>query len=95
MRVAVIAFSFLVACDVGTASDGSDADYEAMVLHRASIEFDCPAAQITITEIDHETYMAEGCGYRATYECIVAASDYGPNECQRAPDLEPEDAGTK
>jgi hypothetical protein len=95
MRASIVVFSFLLACDVGTAEDGSDTDYEAMVLHRASIEFDCPEAQITITEIDHETYMAEGCGYRATYECIVASTTAGPNECQRAPDLEPEDAGSE
>jgi len=94
MRATVIASAFLFACDVGVAT-GSDADYQSMVLNRASIEFDCPAAQITIIEIDHYTYMAEGCGYRATYECIVSEGETGPNECQRAPDLEPIDAGSK
>ncbi len=95
MKLSVIACSLLLACDVSTATDGSDQDYEAMVLHRASIEFDCPSTEITITPIDHVTYMAEGCGFRATYECSLTATTSGPNECQRAPDLEPLDAGCK
>ncbi len=82
-----------VACDVSTATTGSDQDYQAEVLNRASIEFNCPSTEITIVEIDHYTYLAEGCGYRVTYECTVSTGDNGPNECTRAPDLLPVEAG--
>jgi hypothetical protein len=82
-------------CDVATATDGSDQDYESEVQHRASIEFSCAPNDVVVTEIDHTTYMAEGCGYRATYECNVSTGDNGPSPCTRAPDLEPIDAGCK
>ncbi len=95
MKRIVLACSFVLACDVSTATTGSDADYQTLVSHRASIEFDCPENAITITPIDHYTYVAEGCGYRATYECTLTGDGTGPNECQRAPDLVPIDAGCK
>ncbi len=84
-------FLLLAACDVSTASTPSDQDYEQDVLHRASIEFPCASTAITVTEIDHWTYLAEGCGYRATYECGLSTA----GACQRAPDLEPIEAGSK
>lgn len=85
-------FLLLAACDVSTASTPSDLDYEQEVQHRASIEFSCASSAITVTEIDHYTYLAEGCGYRATYECGLSSE---PAACQRAPDLEPIEAGSK
>jgi hypothetical protein len=95
MRCILVLASVMCACDVSTASGPSDQDYEAIVLNQASVEFGCPSANITVTFIDHYTYLAEGCGYRATYECVLQPSTYGPNECQRAPTLEPLDAGCK
>lgn len=83
----------LLACDATVASDGSDQDYEQTVAHRASIEFGCSESEVVVTEIDHQTYLAEGCGYRATYECGIPNNQSGPNPCLRAPDLEPIDAG--
>jgi len=77
-----------------TASDGSDADYRAAVLQRASAEFDCPSSEITLTYIDHSTYVAAGCGYRATYVCDLQMPMPGTSVCQRDPALEPDDAGS-
>jgi len=91
MRPTLLLFA-LAGCDVTTASNPSDLDYDQAVLHRASIEFPCASSAITVTEIDHTTYLAEGCGYRATYECGLT-SDL--TACQRVPELVPVDAGSK
>jgi hypothetical protein len=81
--------ALLAAC-----GDGSDADYIAEVLHRASIEYACAPADISVIEIDHQTYLATGCGYRETYECGNPNGHSGVNPCNRAPTLLPEDAGS-
>jgi hypothetical protein len=95
MRRLAYLVPFVVACDVTTSSDLSVEDYESLVLARAAIEFSCPSKDITITSIDQYTYLAAGCGYRATYECDYQVNETGPNECQRAPDLEPVEAGCR
>ncbi len=92
MRRTLVLLLSLAACDVSTASNPSDIDYEAVVLHRASIEFACASSAITVIEIDHPTYLAEGCGYRATYECGLTSD---VSACQRVPDLGAADAGSK
>jgi hypothetical protein len=92
MRRTLVLLLPLTACDVSTASNPSDLDYEAAVLHRATIEFPCASSAITVTEIDHTTYLAEGCGYRVTYECGLTSD---VTACQRVPDLVPVEAGSK
>ena len=76
------------------ASDGSDADYRSAVLQRASAEFGCPSNEITLTYIDHSTYVATGCGYTATYVCDLQMPTAGTSVCQRDPSLERGDAGS-
>ncbi len=92
-----LVFSCLLVIVTGcgtTASDGSDMDYRTAVLQRASAEFGCPSNEITLTYIDHSTYVAAGCGYRATYVCDLQMPAAGTSVCQRDPPLEPDDAGS-
>jgi hypothetical protein len=95
MKMYAAALLCVVGCDVGTASSGSEQDYETFVRNRASIEFDCASAEITVTPIDHSTYEAEGCGYRVTYDCVAGSDGYGPDTCEREATLNPLDAGCK
>jgi hypothetical protein len=67
---------FLVACPA-TPLTGADleARFESIVRERSSLEFPCPAEQITVADLGGEAFRATGCDVFADYECEYSWSD--------------------
>jgi hypothetical protein len=91
---------FAVSCiDPHTGRDLT-ATFEQIVHGRAAIELDCDAKDVIVEDLGGDAFRAEGCGFRATYECFadINSGDTKTDwryRCERArvQDPEPIDSG--
>jgi hypothetical protein len=76
MRIIACALFVAAGC-YATPLTGSDlqARFEDIVRERSSLEFPCPAEQITVADLGGEAFRATGCNVFADYECEYSWSD--------------------
>ena len=69
---------------------GCAAVMEATVLDKASFELDCPAQEISVVNLGHRSYGAEGCDKRITYviegDCSAQSACRAVKEASEAPE---------
>jgi hypothetical protein len=51
-------------------------DYAEAAQRRAASDFACPAKELATTEVTDGTYRVTGCGYDATYTCVVSHAPF-------------------